>query len=73
MRMIAMNKQTPQPILAQPLQPGLFKICPQCRKWFALKLVAAKPDPDFLALREYHCKYCGGETLFAARLPAGVD
>jgi hypothetical protein len=58
-------------ILAKPPQPGWLRVCPRCRRWFALCL-AQRHDPPEGRLRVFRCRYCGEETRFADRHPSGA-
>lgn len=60
------------PLLQQPPQPGVFRLCSNCRRWFALRLVRVEPDSQKGALSYYRCVKCDAEIEFAGRHPPGV-
>jgi hypothetical protein len=41
---------------------GLFRTCPKCRKWFALRLVESVHHKVMGEVRTYRCKRCGHEV-----------
>lgn len=56
-------------ILAQPPQPGMFWICPQCNAWCALQQVSQRPDDFHGSITTYRCMKCHEEITFAERHP----
>jgi hypothetical protein len=56
-------------ILPEPPGPPAFRVCPTCRRWFALQLERKKPDEIAGKLKTYRCKYCGAEVTYAASHP----
>lgn len=52
-------------LLAQPMQPGTFRICPECGAWFALQLLESRPDRIQGRIRTYRCCKCSVEVEFA--------
>ena len=56
-------------ILARPMQPGTFRVCPECRSWFALIQVAEHDDDLKGAITTYRCKKCNATFDFADRHP----
>ena len=60
------------PILPRPARPGWLRICPACRRWFALWFRAERKDHLCGRIRVYCCSACGKETAFAARHPRGA-
>ena len=59
-------------LLQQPPQPGPFRVCPNCRAWFSLRVVQAETDPHERLLSLYRCVKCEAEIEFANRHPPGV-
>ena len=49
--------------------PGVFRICPSCRNWFALRLDRVVPHPVFQEVRTYRCKVCGKSREFIESRP----
>jgi len=56
-------------ILPRPPDVGLLRACQACNRWFAMELVAVKPDATAGHIRTYRCKHCGNEMTFADRRP----
>jgi hypothetical protein len=56
-------------ILAKPVQPGAFRVCLECRSWFALIQVAKRDDELQGSITTYRCKQCGATFDFADRHP----
>jgi hypothetical protein len=45
-------------------RPGLFRVCPACGRWFALRLL---PPPAKLKKEPaptYQCRFCQAKTVF---------
>ena len=63
------DHSTTDGILAEPLQPGAFRVCMQCRAWFALKLIAERNDKLQGTIKTYRCKKCDTTFDFAERHP----
>ena len=60
------------PILAAPMQPGPFRICPGCLGWFALVQIESLPNALVGKVVRCRCRKCGRETDFAAEHPPGT-
>lgn len=56
-------------ILPEPMQPGMFRICDCCGKWFALELTRTEKDDIYCEIAYYRCKHCGDEIAFAQSHP----
>lgn len=59
-------------VLPSPLGPGILRICPACRKRFALRLKSKRADKVFAEVATYRCKACGHEVEFAKQPPANT-
>ena len=55
--------------LAEPAQPGAFRVCMTCRSWFALKLVSKREDELQGSIATYRCKKCDATFDFAKDHP----
>lgn len=55
--------------LPEPMQPGMFRICDRCGKWFALQLTRVEQDEIYCEIAYYRCKHCGDEIAFAHSHP----
>lgn len=56
-------------LLNEPLQPGILRDCPECRKLFALEFVSKRESDQQGTIRTYRCKKCGSELSFAEHHP----
>lgn len=56
-------------LLKQPLQPGLLRACPSCRRWFALKHLASRKDPSVGKVCTYRCNHCSKTVEYAQYFP----
>lgn len=56
-------------ILASPLGPGLWRVCPACHKRFALRLQRKGDRQIVKQVTTYRCKACGHEVEFAKQHP----
>jgi hypothetical protein len=65
------KEQSSPKLLPRPIPPGLLRVCPDCRRWFALKFVTSVNDDQQGTLKTYRCKYCKTEFKFASRHPDG--
>ena len=63
------DNSTTDGILAEPLQPGAFRVCMKCRKWYALKLVSEREDELQGTIKTYRCKKCDATFDFAKHHP----
>ena len=59
-------------ILAKPMQPGVLRQCPECRRMFALSEVRVETDGRVGEVRVYCCRWCGCEKKFVGSLPPHV-
>jgi hypothetical protein len=66
-----MTKDT-SPIVGQPPGPGLFGVCPACRRWFALEQIAVRSDRLVGEIHRFRCKNCQTVVEFAKHLPPHV-
>jgi hypothetical protein len=58
--------------LREPPGPGTLRICPRCKKWFALVHVRTDKHPTLSELAHYKCKSCGLEVRFGKSFPKSV-
>jgi len=58
-----------QQILEQPLRPGILRICPSCKRWFALVYQRSKPHEVVGPIDYYRCKRCDHEISYARSFP----
>jgi hypothetical protein len=56
-------------IVAYPISPGLFRICPKCHAWFALRFYRFFDDSVVGRVEVYRCKCCSAEVSFAEGSP----
>ena len=59
-------------ILAEPLQPGAFRVCMSCRAWSALVLIAKRDDELQGSIATYRCKKCNETFDYAEHHPPGA-
>jgi phage terminase large subunit GpA-like protein len=56
-------------VLAEPLSAGLFRQCPHCGKWFALKFVRREHIGRSLTIKVYQCRHCERQVDVATNQP----
>jgi hypothetical protein len=59
-------------LLAEPLWAGLFRHCPHCGKWFALKFLRREHIGRSLTLKVYRCRHCDRQVDVATKHPPHV-
>jgi hypothetical protein len=50
----------------------LFRICPCCGSWFALRFIESRPDVVAQRLDSYRCRKCDRKVEVLWRLPPDV-
>jgi hypothetical protein len=59
-----------QGILPPPVNPlPLFRICPSCKRWFAMRIVRPALDQEQAGTVLLRCKHCGKEATFSEPRP----
>ena len=54
------------------VKPGFFRICPECGRWFALRMIRSIPDDKVGRVLIYRCSKCNAEIEYAERRPRDV-
>jgi len=56
-------------ILPRPWFPDLFRSCPACGRFFALRQVSQRKDEIAVVVVTFRCKRCGKEVSAAVTRP----